>query len=101
VPFSSPWRTVQIDRVDDISDQVTLAGAERNHELSVPVTTLGLRVDPGLALKGDIGILRGNVFQIMQRVYWSNKATGITADVLSEAELTPQLWGRWEFTAGP
>ena len=26
-------------------------------------------------------------------VYWSNKATGITADVPSEAELTPGLWG--------
>jgi hypothetical protein len=36
----------------------------------------------------------------MQRVYWSNKATGIPADVPSEAELTPQLWGRWEFVAG-
>jgi len=25
------------------------------------------------------------------------KASGITADVPSEAELTPRLWGRWEF----
>jgi hypothetical protein len=101
VPFSSPWRTVNIDRVDDISDQVVLAGEEGNYELSVPLATLGLRPVPGLALKGDIGLLRGNGFQTMQRVYWSNKATGITADVPSEAELTPQLWGRWEFVDEP
>ncbi|MGA2658777.1 MAG: hypothetical protein ABSH34_14840 [Verrucomicrobiota bacterium] len=44
---------------------------------------------PGLALRGDIGILRGNGFQTTQRVYWSNKAAGITADVPREAELTP------------
>ena len=100
VPFSSPWRTIKIDRVDDLSDQVTLAGADGNYELSVPLAALGLTPTPGLALKGDIGILRGNGFQTMQRVYWSNKATGITADVPSEAELTPQLWGRWEFVAG-
>jgi hypothetical protein len=100
VPFSSPWRTIRIDRVDDISDQVTLAGADGNYELSVPLSALGLTPTAGLALKGDIGILRGNGFQTMQRAYWSNKAAGITADVPSEAELTPQLWGPWEFVAG-
>ncbi len=70
-----------------------------NYEISVPLSVLGLTPAPGLALRGDIGILRGNGFQTTQRVYWSNKATGITADVPSEAELTPQLWGRWEFTS--
>jgi hypothetical protein len=100
VPFSSPWRTVKIDRVDDISGQVTLAGEEGNYELSVPLEALGLKPAAGLAIKGDIGLLRGNGFATTQRVYWSNKATGITADVPSEAELTLQLWGRWEFVGG-
>lgn len=31
--------------------------------------------------------------QTAQRVYWANKATAITADLPSEAELTPRLWG--------
>jgi hypothetical protein len=48
-----------------------------------------------------IGLLRGNGFQTLQRVYWSNKATGITADVPSEAELTPQLWSEWQVTSVP
>ena len=100
VPFSSPWRTIRIDRVDDLSDQVVLSGAEGSWEFSVPLVALGLAPDAGVTLKGDVGILRGNGFRTMQRVYWSNKATGITADVPSEAELTPQLWGRWEFVDG-
>jgi hypothetical protein len=33
----------------------------------------------------------------VHRVYWTNKATGLTSDIPSEAELTPHLWGKWEF----
>lgn len=97
VPFSSPWRTITLDRVDDVSVNVQLAGKDGNFEISIPLATLGLKSAAGQRLKGDIGILRGNGFQTLQRVYWANKASGITADVPSEAELTPRLWGRWEF----
>jgi hypothetical protein len=96
VPFSSPWRTITLDRVEDVSAQVELAGTNGNYEISIPLATLGLKARPGLLIKGDIGILRGNGFQTLQRVYWANKASGITADVPSEAELTPRLWGRWK-----
>ena len=58
---------------------------------------LGLRPKSGLVLRGDLGVLRGDGQRTLHRVYWSNKATGITADVPSEAQLTPHLWGRWEF----
>ena len=44
-------------------------------------------------------MLRGSNFQTTQRVYWSNKATAITADVPGEAELTPKLWGKWRIIA--
>ena len=94
VPFSSPSRTVTMDRVDDVSERVTLAGnGQGDYEFSVPLQTLGLSAVPGRTLPGDVGILRGDGSQTLQRVYWNNKATGITADVPSEAELTPQLWG--------
>jgi hypothetical protein len=101
VPFSSPWRTITFDRVDDVSGQVQLAGTNGNYEVSVPLALLGLEAQAGQRIKGDLGILRGNGFQTVQRVYWANKASGITADVPSEAELTPRLWGRWEFTFDP
>jgi hypothetical protein len=35
--------------------------------------------------------------QVLSRLYWSNKATGIVSDIPSEAELQPSLWGVWEF----
>ncbi len=97
VPFSSPWRTITFDRVEDVSSKVVLNGQNGDFEFSIPLETLGLKVAPGTKLKGDLGILRGNGFQTHYRVYWSNKATAITADVPSEAELNPGLWGTFEF----
>ncbi|MDB5295717.1 MAG: repeat containing protein, partial [Phycisphaerales bacterium] len=111
VPFSSPWRTVTIDRVEDVSADVRLAGAvdpdekgksrTATYELSVPLARLGLTPTDGMAIKGDVGVLRGDGARTTQRAYWSNKATAITADVPSEAELTPALWGRWQFRTTP
>ncbi len=111
VPFSSPWRTITLDRVDDVSKQVLLSvNVEKDdkgkvktacYAFSIPLAVLGLNPADGLSIKGDIGILRGNGFQTLQRSYWNNKATAITADVPSEAELTPGLWGRWVFKAMP
>jgi len=98
VPFSSPWRTITIDRVDDISSQIEIGASEEgNYEVSIPLASLALKPADGMQIRGDIGLLRGNGFQTVQRVYWSNKATGITADVPSEAELTPNLWGTLRF----
>ncbi|MBV9467990.1 MAG: hypothetical protein JOZ57_01945, partial [Abitibacteriaceae bacterium] len=98
ITFASPIRTLKFDRVDDVSPQVQLAGGpEKTLEFSIPLATLGLQPKPEMNIRGDIGILRGNGFQTMQRVYWNNKASGIVSDVPSEAELTPQLWGNWQF----
>ena len=97
VPFSSPWRTITLDRVTDVSGKIELAAADGNYELAVPLSLLGLEPRPGLELRGDVGILRGQGGVTTQRVYWSNKATAIVADVPSEAELRPGLWGRWRF----
>ncbi len=97
VRFSSPWRTVTLDVVEDVSDKVELAGGDGNYEASIPLAVLGMKATAGLRIRGDVGLLRGNGFQTLQRVYWNNKATGITADVPSEAELTPKLWGTWTF----
>ena len=91
----SPWRTITLDRVEDVSAQVQL-GRARTAILKSRCrsATLGLKPQPGQKFKARLGVLRGNGFQTLQRVYWNNKATGITADVPSEAELTPRLWGR-------
>lgn len=96
IAFSSPWRTLSIDRVDDVSKVIAFARDETgNYEFSIPLATLGLSgLKPGTTLAGDLGILRGNGFQTLQRVYWSNKASAIVSDVPSEAQLVPALWGK-------
>ncbi|MET0263012.1 MAG: hypothetical protein ABW223_08955 [Rariglobus sp.] len=99
IPFSSPWRTITFDRVDDVTDQIQFAGQAGSFEVSVPLDLLLLKPTAGTIIKGDIGILRGQGGATTSRIYWANKATGITADVPSEAMLTPGLWGDWEFKA--
>ena len=97
VAFGSPWRTINIDVVEDITAQVLFATNKTgNYEISVPLATLHWAPESNDTVRADIGVLRGSNGQTTQRVYWSNKATAITADVPSEAELTPKLWGRWK-----
>ncbi len=100
VAFSSPWRTVTIDVVEDVSEYVTLAtDNEGDFEISIPLSVLHWQPKSGETYQGDLGVLRGANGQTTQRVYWSNKATAITADIPSEAELTPRLWGKWRMVA--
>jgi len=96
VAFSSPWRTIYLDVVKDVGKHVTLATDNAGcFEISIPLTVLHWQPKPGETYRADLGVLRGANGQTTQRVYWSNKATAITADVPSEAELTPKLWGQW------
>ena len=101
VQFASPDRSIMIDTVTDVSSRVELNADSGTYTFSIPLQTLGLNPKAGETIKADIGILRGNGSQTMQRVYWNNKATGIVSDVPSEAELTPTLWGEWVFKATP
>ena len=70
---------------------------EATFELSIPLSTLALTPELKQAIRADIGVLRGNGYQTLQRVYWSNKSTGLVSDIPSEAELLPHLWGTWTF----
>ncbi|MBA3698874.1 MAG: hypothetical protein H0W78_08465 [Planctomycetes bacterium] len=97
VPFSSPTHSVWFDRVDDVSAVVTLAAKQHGYEFSIPLATLALSATEGARITGDLGVLRGAQGATHQRLYWHNKATSITADVPSEAMLTPALWGELVF----
>mgnify|MGYP000392139300 CR=1 FL=1 len=104
--FSSPWREIEFDDVADVSADVALAETYlkakpfdyRAFEVSIPLATLGLKPQPGMTIKGDVGLLRGSAGSTAARVYWHNKATGLTADVPGEAMLQPELWGTLRFT---
>lgn len=107
VVFGSPLRSIRFARVDVVSDDVALAVrktpnlkkdssgklVEATYELSVPLALLRFTPKAGASYKFDIGVLRGDGAQTLQRAYWSNKASGLVADIPSEAELTPALWG--------
>ncbi|WP_144138163.1 hypothetical protein [Paraburkholderia sp. BCC1884] len=110
VTFTSPLRTLQFARMDNVSKEVSLtvtkvpatsAGAPESfvYRIDVPLKVLNLSAAPGTTLTGDIGVLRGNGFQTLQRVYWSSKASGLLSDLPGEAELTPGLWGHFRFVA--
>ncbi|WP_047814393.1 NHL repeat containing protein [Rhodopirellula islandica] len=95
--FSSPWRTITLDVVQDVSDSVQLATNSAGHyEFSIPLRLLDWKPQAGQTYRGDVGVLRGNGRETTQRVYWSNKATAITSDVPSEAQLSPSLWGTFQ-----
>ncbi|MBI3879110.1 MAG: tandem-95 repeat protein [Verrucomicrobia bacterium] len=100
VPFSSPYRTIYLDRVDDVSASVQLAiGPGGFYEFRVPLALLGFAPTNGEVTLGDVGLLRGAGGATVQRVYWHNKSTGLVSDVPSEAELTPELWGHLQIGA--
>jgi hypothetical protein len=97
VPFSSPATTITFDKVEDVTAELQFAQANGTFEISLPLADFGLKPKTGMTIKGDVGILRGDGSQTLARSYWSNKATGIVSDVPSEAELTPALWGTFDF----
>ena len=93
-----PW--IKTDRVEDVSAVVELSADGRgSYEFSVPLKTLGLVPSPGLTIKADVGILRGSAGVTIERLYWHNKGTGLTADLPGEAMLTPAMWGEWRIGA--
>ncbi len=111
VEFGSPLRTLYFDRVEPVGDRIELTSgsvkdlkADANgtvvrttYELAIPLELLGLDPKPGQKLKFDVGILRGDGIQTLQRVYWRNRASGLVSDIPSEAELIPALWGELLF----
>ena len=97
VRFASPWRSIAMDEVKDVTESMSFAADKTgNYEISISLQTLHWSPKIGETISADIGVLRGSGGQTTQRIYWSNKATAITADVPSEAELTPKLWGKWK-----
>ena len=93
--FESPVGSVWFDSVVDVSAQVKLVQREGDIELSVPLAVLGLKPVLESELGADLGILRGDGVQTVQRIYWSNADTLIVSDIPSEARFQPANWGRF------
>ena len=61
----------------------------------MPLATLGLRLKPGLALRGDVGVTHGDPSgtRTKLRTHWANQQTGLVDDIVFELQLTPKNWG--------
>lgn len=107
VEFGSPLRTISFDRVQVVSDRIKLVQKSApnleadkygsiirtTYEIAIPLDLLDFKPLAGKTYKFDIGVLRGDGVQTLQRAYWKNRAAGIVSDIASEAELIPALWG--------
>jgi len=107
--FGSPLRTLMFDRVQEVSDSITLAEksvkdlkADKNgsivqttFEVSIPLQLLGCKPQFGASYKFDIGILRGNGVQTLQRVYWSNHAGALSVTSRVKQSSSPRCGVRW------
>ncbi len=109
-PLDKTWQVVSpvgsatFDRVVKLAKPRLFAGGDSERyvvEAAIPLSELGLKITPGLRLKMDWGMLESGPdgTEVLQREYWANKFTFITADAPSEAELHPNLWGHIRFHA--
>ena len=100
--FSSPWRTVYVDRVgvlDEAKVEVRRAGTVVTVEAAVPLAALGLDPARMKETRGDVGRVNSDATgtRAASREYWSNKSTAIMSDLPTETLTDPDLWGTLEF----
>lgn len=91
---------VQMDSVTfptEVRVTVTLAADKKSYTVAavIPWTVLGIKPQPGLALKGDLGATHGNKAgnDTVLRSHWANLSTGIVSDEVEELMMTPKEWG--------
>lgn len=100
--FSSPWRTLYVDRVSLLPEAkitVVRRGDSFSLEAAVPLASLHLQPRVTASIRGDVGRVLSDQTgtRAVDRVYWSNSNTHIVSDLPSEARLQPNLWGTFTF----
>jgi len=97
--FSSPTGALAFDRVTVLDGaKVAMERTAKGYtlEASVPLADIGFAPKPGLATRGDAGVIfsdPGGSRNVL-RAYYANNDTAIVNDIPSEARLTPGKWGR-------
>jgi pectate lyase len=109
--FSSPVGEIHFARVEEINDRIafaqgapapaignvfpTLAEPPELHayEMSIDLATVGIELEQGRNIRGDIGLIIGDNTTSTARFYWKSKMNGLTNDLAGEATLTPINWG--------
>jgi hypothetical protein len=62
---------------------------------AVPLSSLGLKITPNLALRGDFGVTHGDASgtDTALRTHWNNHQTGLVNDEVFELMMQPKNWG--------
>jgi len=94
--FASPVGEVAFESVLDVSSSVQLEQSDGTYSVWIPLELLGWNPRSGQKFRADVGVLRGNGAQTLQRAYWNNRNTAIVSDIPSEARLQPDNWGVWQ-----
>jgi hypothetical protein len=102
--FASPVTTTAIDVVkvlDNAAVAVDRQPGGYTVRVAVPLAELGFAPEPGHRYRGDFGIVhsdaKGTANEL--RMYWSNQATGLVADLALEAAIEPGRWGTFAVSA--
>ena len=98
VRFSCSWRSCDVDSVTVLKDaKIGIARRADGYavEAAVPLAALGFAPQQGKSYKADLGVIYSDAKgdNRAARVYWANKATGLTSDVPGEIMANPSLWG--------
>lgn len=101
VLYESPIGKVQFADVAVVTNQVQIAHSGGNVEISVPLSLLNINARNGELKIGDMGILRGDGVQTVQRTYWNNQDSVMVSDIPTEARLAPTHWGEWTIGTTP
>jgi hypothetical protein len=107
VVFRSPGRAVSFDTVSLVdSAKVSITDTTDGYvvEAALPLQQIGLEprgsapgIWPGRLLRGDVGfIVADSTGRRVARIYRFNRDTQLTADIPTEAALTPKHWGELE-----
>ncbi len=105
VTFTCPWRSATVDRVEIVETariNLVRRGGGYVVEAAVPLEALGFTPQTGRRYRIDLGAVYSDAKgdNRAARVYWSNKATGLVADVPGEILATPNQWGTAEVVGG-
>ena len=100
--FVSPVRQVRFDSVKVVSGCSVVFRTKPGGyvcEARLPLAMLGIRRASGIEMLGDMGVMVSNPGGMFteRRSYLFNRFTSVTADLPSEAELTPAHWGVLRF----
>jgi hypothetical protein len=96
--FVSPVGVTRIDSVTQLQNvKLNLARGADGYtlEAAVPLADLGWQPTAGGKYRGDLGVIYSDQLGTKNglRMHWNNKATGMVADLFSEAKIQPEQWG--------